>query len=153
MKSWIRAIYSCIYIYISETSRLLTTTDTWRGSKKHWNNHKYNRGNHKSKSKVLQYAFSEVMMVTNHTGLWDTKFAWYSPNATCQDLHIWLRAVSESSFRPTWPCWIVKVLPILTKCFQSFDQLQLINVFGYFCSVMVQFRVIKQRGMSSWFNG
>ena len=52
-------------------------------------------------------AFAKVMKVTNHTRLWNAKLTWYFLSAT-----YWIcpyDSENDHSFRPTWPCQIVKV--------------------------------------------
>ena len=63
---------------------------------------------------------AEVMEMMNHTGLWDTKHAWYSLNATCQICHYRLEhCLGIHDLRPTWPCLIIKVLATWTKLFDT----------------------------------
>ena len=62
------------------------------------------------------YFFSELMKVTNYTGLWGFEFTWYSPSATHWNYLCGLEHSLEiHDFRPTWPCLILKVFCNLSK--------------------------------------
>ena len=68
---------------------------------------------------VVMDAFAEIVKVTNHTVLWDTKLTWYSPNANhwiC--FYGYKHNFGTHSFRPTWPCLIIKVLATQAKFLQ-----------------------------------
>ena len=89
---------------------------------------------------------------SNITGLWVTELTWYSQNAT-QWICLLEHGIGIHTFRPTWPCLIVKVLATWVKFLQLSDYYTMINctftfcitnVFGCFCGVMVQFKLIKQ---------
>ena len=96
--------------------------ETGTQAKWSWKAEKFQRKN--SESKVLQYfgnlaapfVFAEVMKVMNHTGLWDAELTWYSPNVTRWICLYGLEpGFRNHHFRPTWHCWIIKVLATWTK--------------------------------------
>ena len=100
-------------------------------------------------SKVWQYfcnmkhnlaaldAFTEIVKVTNHNGLWDAKLAWYS----LLNLPLW-------PWYPvlvlTWLCLIIEVLTIKAKFLRLSGYCTVINKhFGYFHGIMAQFQTHK----------
>ena len=58
--------------------------------------------------RMLLTEFAEDVKLTNHSGLQDAEFAWYSPNASLQICLYGLKHGFEiPNFRPTWSIWLL----------------------------------------------
>ena len=99
--------------------------------------------------------FAEVGKVTNHSGLWDAKFTWYSPSATCQICFYDLkRGLRIQIFRSTWLCPIIKAIATQVEFLEPSDYSTVINytfiihatnVFSCFCDIVAQFKLIRHK--------
>ena len=94
--------------------------------------------------------FVEIVMVMNYTGLWDTKFAWYSLFGTHRIYFYCL----GSSFILIWPCPIVEVLASWAKFLEASGYCTEINstvafretkVFVCFSGGMAQLELVKHK--------
>ena len=99
-------------------------------------------------------AFTKVVKVTNHNGLWDAELAWYSPRIAHQICFYGLEyGLIIHGFRPTWPYPSVEVLVTWAKflepsgyCITVLSPFCSTNVFVSFCCcIMAQFEFIKQK--------
>ena len=102
--------------------------------------------------------FAKVVKLTNHTRLWDTDVAWYSPNATCWICFMaWINHIIEiHSLKPTWFCLIISVLTDQVKFLLSSGYCTVINctlifrktnIFVCFGSVMAESKLVKHNLM------
>ena len=97
-----------------------------------------------------------LLKVINHTGLWDAKLAWYSPDATHQICHYGLEhKLRIHGIRPTWPCLIIEVLATWVEFLQPSGYYTTINCAITFCTtnvfwgsfhgIMALFKLIKHK--------
>ena len=100
-------------------------------------------------------AFVVVVKVMNHTWLWNSDSNQYSLNNIHQ---IYLYGLGHSlricSYRPTWPCMLVKVLTTQAKFIEPSDYCTVINCavnfcttndFGFFHGIMAQFEFVEHK--------
>ena len=98
-------------------------------------------GNVSHNSAIPDTFAPKIVNVMNQTGLWDAELTWYSSNAIC---HICIYGLKHNlrihGCRPIWSCLNIEFLQPPAYC----NQLRITNVFDFFCSIMVQFELVKQ---------